>query len=285
MDYRENWGSYDLSQDRRGQLPELVLKPGMVLEDLESGWVGAAVGLKRSSSHLLVVLEDRNLQRKSFPLGPGFLWEGRRVNLLPPQKPEKKSKPLISASGSVALPQAPARTARASRIWVEGIHDAELIEKVWGHDLRVEGIVVEPLHGADDLAQAVASFCPGPQRKLGILLDHLVEGSKESQLAAQALSLPGAAGNVLIRGHPFIDIWQAIKPSTLGIKAWPTVPRSEDWKTGVLTRLGRPVKGPEDIGASWQQILGRVTTYTDLEPALLGPVEALIDFVTLSDQA
>ena len=34
---------------------------------------------------------------------------------------------------------------------MEGKHDAELVEKVWGHDLRIEGVVVEPLHGVDDL--------------------------------------------------------------------------------------------------------------------------------------
>ena len=67
-----------------------------------------------------------------------------------------------------------------SRIWVEGIHDAELIEKVWGADLRAEGVVVEQLEGADDLAERVRGFRPGDRRRLGILLDHLVDGSKES---------------------------------------------------------------------------------------------------------
>ena len=51
--------------------------------------------------------------------------------------------------------------ARASRILVEGVHDAELVEKVWGDDLRVEGVVVERLDGMDHLA-AVVAFRPGP---------------------------------------------------------------------------------------------------------------------------
>ena len=53
-----------------------------------------------------------------------------------------------------------ARVAAASRIWVEGRHDAELLELVWGDELRDGGIVVEPLHGADHLADAVAAFAP-----------------------------------------------------------------------------------------------------------------------------
>lgn len=76
-----------------------------------------------------------------------------------------------------------ARTALASRIYVEGRHDAELVEQVWGADLRVEGVVVEYLGGVDDLAAIVAEFNPGPGRRLGVLVDHLVTGSKEARIA------------------------------------------------------------------------------------------------------
>ena len=76
----------------------------------------------------------------------------------------------FTASGSIDVGHVPARIARASRIYVEGIHDAELIEKVWGDDLRIEGIVVEQMEGADDLAQLVRTFQPGPRRRLGVLL-------------------------------------------------------------------------------------------------------------------
>jgi hypothetical protein len=163
---------------------------------------------------------------------------------------------------------------------VEGKHDAELVEKVWGDDLRLEGIVVEPLHGVDDLAGAVADFRPSPQRRLGILVDHLVHGSKESRIAERALSVPGAAGNVLIVGHPYVDVWQAIRPQTLGIPAWPDVPRGTDWKTGILRAFGWPHATSEHIGLGWQKLLGAVRTYADLEPALLGRVEEVIDFLT-----
>ncbi|WP_421084118.1 DUF3097 family protein [Rothia nasimurium] len=281
MDYRDSWGQTDLSAQGRPSLPRLIVKPGLVLEDLSSGFVGAVVQLGTLNGQRMVGLEDRHGRIKRFPLGPGFLFEGRPIDLVEPTQAKPKETQLVSRSGSIAVRTSQARTARASRIWVEGIHDAELIEKVWGHDLRVEGIVVEPMHGIDDLETALNNFGPAPHRKLGILVDHLVEGSKEFHLAQQVLSQPGINGNVLIVGHPFVDIWQAVKPGVLGLDTWPTIPRSEDWKTGILTRWGKPASTPEDIRAGWDQILGRVNTYTDLEPTLLGPVEQLIDFVTL----
>ena len=57
----------------------------------------------------------------------------------------------FGASGSVVGPAGRAKTALASRIYVEGRHDAELVEKIWGDDLRHVGVVVEHLGGIDDL--------------------------------------------------------------------------------------------------------------------------------------
>ena len=164
-----------------------------------------------------------------------------------------------------------ARVARASRILVEGIHDAELVEKVWGDDLRDVGVVVERLDGMDDLADVVRDLDPGPGRRLGVLLDHLVDGSKERR-AADAVRHP----HVLVTGTPFVDVWAAVRPSVAGIGAWPDVPRGVPWKAGVLDALGVTTSP----GAFWRQLLGRVRTYADLEPALVGAVEQLIDFVT-----
>jgi hypothetical protein len=165
--------------------------------------------------------------------------------------------------------------ARAGRIYVEGRHDAELVERVWGDDLRVEGVVVEYLAGVDDLVSLVDDFRPGPDARLGVLVDHLVPGSKESRIAAEVTTAFGD-DTVLVVGHPFIDVWQAVKPASLGIPAWPDVPRGQDWKTGVCRALG----WPENTGAAWQRILSSVRSYRDLEPELLGRVEELIDFVT-----
>ena len=282
MSERYAWGAQDLSRasiNNRPAPPRRVeLKRGMVLEDL-NGWVGEVVRAERIGGEIFFGLEDAHRRVKNFPLGIGYFLEGEPVEIVAPT-PRKTSGRKISRSGSVAVENASARVARASRIWVEGLHDAELVEKVWGHDLRVEGIVVEPLHGVDDLATAVEEFSPGPERRLGILVDHLLKGTKEERVVAEALAVPGAAGNIKIVGHPFIDIWQAVKPQVLGIPVWPQVPRGEDWKKGILRRLGQPHQNQEDVANAWKRILSRVDSYSDLDPTLLGPVESLIDFLT-----
>ena len=282
MSERYAWGAQDLSRASINNRPapprQVELKRGMVLEDL-NGWVGEVVCAERTGGEIFFGLEDAHRRVKNFPLGIGYFLEGEPVEIVAPT-PRKTSGRKISRSGSVAVENAPARVARASRIWVEGLHDAELVEKVWGHDLRVEGIVVEPLHGVDDLATAVKEFSPGPERRLGILVDHLLKGTKEERVVAEALAVPGAAGNIKIVGHPFIDIWQAVKPQVLGIPVWPQVPRGEDWKKGILRRLGQPHQNQEDVANAWKRILSRVDSYSDLDPTLLGPVESLIDFLT-----
>lgn len=285
MDW-SSWGPAghdDLTRRPARTVPDVPAAPGTVVEDVASGFTGAVIGIERSGGVHVVVLEDRRGVRRGFPLGGGFWIDGEPVTLVPPTAAAPAA-PARTASGSRRVEGARARTARASRIWVEGAHDAELVEKVWGEDLRLEGIVVEPLHGVDDIAGAIRAFAPGPRRRLGILVDHLVTGSKEERLAAEAMRVPGAAGNVLILGHPYVDVWQVIKPSVLGIPAWPVVPKGQDWKTGILRGLGWPHGSKEATGLGWKRLLSHVTTYADLEPSLLGRVEELIDFLTAAPE-
>ncbi|GAC1510768.1 MAG: DUF3097 domain-containing protein [Pseudarthrobacter sp.] len=278
----QNWGPQEISAPVRNQLPEVPVERGMVLEDAQSGWVGAVTRVEKSGGMHVVALEDRRGKSRSFKLGFGFLLEGQPIRLMPPAPRQNAAVPAgRTASGSVRVAGQRAQVAKASRIWVEGKHDAELVEKVWGDDLRLEGIVVEPLHGIDDLAGAVAAFSPGPTRRLGILVDHLVPDSKEWRIAAGVMASPGAAGNVLIVGHPYVDVWQAIRPAVLGIERWPVVPRGQDWKTGILAAFGWPHATKEDIGLGWQKLLGAVRSYADLEASLLGRVEEVIDFLTV----
>ncbi|RYY41091.1 MAG: DUF3097 family protein, partial [Actinomycetales bacterium] len=246
---------------------------GIVVEEVTSGWVGEVVRVERDLG--MVMLEDRHLRRKSFPLGPGFLLEGRPVVLVAPVAAAPKAA-ARTASGSRAVTGQRARVALPSRILVEGKHDAELVEKVWGDDLRVEGVAVEMLHGVDDLVGVVDDFDPGPDRRLGILVDHLVPGSKESRIAARLSD----RDHVLVVGHPYVDVWQAVKPGRLGVDAWPVVPRSIEWKRGICAAFGWPHAEQADIARAWQHILSRVRSWTDLEPEFLGRVEELIDFVT-----
>lgn len=269
------------ARDRRARSAprEVAADPGLVVEEVTTGWVGAVVRVEKSGGMHVVVLEDRHGRVRSFRLGPGFWVDGEPVVLVAPVTNRAPAAPTRTASGSRAVPDAKARVARGSRIWVEGRHDAELVEKVWGDDLRVEGVVVEPLDGVDDLAAAVRDFAPEPGRRLGVLVDHLVVGSKESRIAAEAMRV-AAPGTLLVLGHPYVDVWQAVRPQGIGLDAWPEIDRGTEWKVGVLRELGWPAADHRDVARAWQRILGSVSSFADLEPALLGRVEELIDFVT-----
>ena len=260
-----------LGRRARREVPEVEAERGLVVEDSEGRFCGAVVGYEKG----VVTLEDRHGKRRLFPLAPAaFLLDGQPVTLIPPAPRGGSggaSPRARTASGSVAPPPSRAKVARASRIYVEVKHDAELVEKIWGDDLRDVGVVVEYLEGIDDLPTIVTTFDPAPGRRLGVLVDHLVAGSKESRIAAGVRS-----PDVLIVGHPFIDIWAAVRPGSVGITSWPEVPRGQPWKEGVLLALG----WPPQVAAAWQRILRSVTSYADLEPELLGRVEELIDFVT-----
>ncbi len=264
---RSRYDAPDLfARAARRVAPSVPADAGLVVEEVGTGWCGAVVEVDKER----VGLADRHGAVRVFPLQPGgFLLEGRPVTLTRPVRAAPKES-RRTASGSVAVAGAPALVAKASRLWVEGLHDAELVERVWGDDLRVEGVVVEPVEGVDDLAALVRGFAPGPRRRLGVLVDHLVPGSKESRVVA-AVTDP----HVLVAGHPYVDVWQAVKPAAVGIAAWPVVPRGRPWKEGVCAALdwGQPWQG-------WKRVLAAVGDYTDLEVPILRSVEMLIDFVT-----
>ncbi len=246
--------------------PRVPATAGLAAVHRASGFSGSVVRTEGGG----VELRGRTGQVRVFRLAPGaFAVDGRAVSLVRPAV-ERSGPAGVTASGSVAPGHAPARVAKAGRIWVEGVHDAELVERVWGDDLRVEGVVVERLDGIDHLDRSIVEFRPGPARRLGILVDHLVPGTKEWRLTE---GLQG--GDVLIAGTPFVDVWQAVRPSVLGIGSWPEIPRGTEWKAGVCAELGFG-----DPTTAWRRILASVSSYADLEPSLVGAVERLIDFVT-----
>ncbi|MCL3818245.1 DUF3097 domain-containing protein [Aeromicrobium wangtongii] len=273
----DRYGSDVLSGDwkkpKRGRSEEVVVERGMVVEDATTGFCGEVMVVEKDLG--MMILEDRRLVRRSFPLGPGYLLEGKPVVLRPPSA-ATKALAKRTASGSRAVHGARARVALPSRIYVEGRHDAELVERVWGDDLRIEGVAVEYLGGIDDLSSIVDEFGPTAERRLGVLVDHLVPGSKETRIAEQVSGRP----HVLVVGHPYIDVWQSVKPARLGVERWPVIPRGQDWKYGICREMGWPHKDQTDIANAWKHILSKVDSYTDLEPEFLGRVEELIDFVT-----
>ena len=290
VSHHDRYGSDVLSGDwrapRRGRSVDVPAEAGVVVEEVETGWVGAVVRVEKAGGMHVVTLEDRRGRVKAFPLGPGFLIDGRPVTLTKPLAAASaaldatRKSQSRTASGSVAVHGAAAKVASGSRIYVEGRHDAELVEKVWGDDLRIEGVVVEMMDGVDDLAGIIVDFQPGPGQRLGVLVDHLVPGTKEARIVAQARALPGLKDHVKILGHPYVDVWQSVRPARLGWEQWPVIPRGVSWKHGICAALGWPHESQADIAHAWKRILGTVRTYADLEPALLASVEELIDFVT-----
>ncbi len=270
----------EYAQKQKGpRYREVTARVGMVVEDRASGFCGDVVAI----SFEAVTLRDRKNQFRHFRWKDGgFLLEGQPVTLIRATLTAAAGPPgassgtgqrttTVTNSGSIASSErSRARVALAARIWVEGRHDAELIEHVWGDDLRELGIVVEPLHGIDDLAGAVRDFRPAAERRLGILVDHLVPGSKESRIAAEVRDR-----NVLITGHPFVDVWAGIRPKVLGLTEWPDVPSGQPWKQGMCQALGT------DVASFWPTLRNRVNTYADLRPELVGAVEQLIDFVAI----
>lgn len=269
-------GPVDGPERLAARFPACEAEPGLPVAHRSSGFAGRVVALDGDE---VVVAGQTGLQKR-FRNAPGsFSVGGQAVHLVPAAPPATGPDPLAggrvsasrrTASGSRAVIGARARVAQPSRILVEGIHDAELVEKVWGDDLRVEGVVVERLDGLDHLADVVAEFRPEPGRRLGVLVDHLVPGSKEARLAAEVRD-----PNVLVTGTPYVDVWEAVRPAVVGISAWPVVPRGVPWKEGVCAELG-----VGDPGVLWRKLLGTVTTWKDLETPFVRAVEQLIDFVT-----
>ena len=263
-------GPVDGPERLAARFPACAAQPGLPVAHRSSGFTGRLVALDGDD---VVVAGQTGLQKR-FRNAPGsFSVGGQAVHLVVPAPPPsggRVSATARTASGSRAVVGAKARVAQPSRILVEGVHDAELVEKVWGDDLRLEGVVVERLDGIDHLADVVAEFSPGPGRRLGVLVDHLVAGSKEARLAAEVRH-----PHVLVTGTPYVDVWAAVRPAVAGILAWPKVPWGVPWKEGVCAALG--VAEP---GVLWRNLLGTVTTWKDLETPFVRAVEQLIDFVT-----
>ena len=245
--------------------------PAVVGLDVLHRSTGLRGRIIKFTGEIVVVGDGRGREHQFRNAMGAFAHRGETVELVHPPRPAPvASANRRSAAGAIVSDQAPARVARASRLWVEGDHDARLLERVWGDDLRELAIVVEPLGGIDDLAAAVARFGPGPGRSLAVLVDHLVDGSKESRIAATV-----SGPHVMVVGHPFVDIWQCVRPASLGIESWPDVPRGEDWKTGVCRRLGW-----SDAVDGWRRVLGAVDSFADLDSTLVGAVEQALDALT-----
>ena len=209
----------------------------MVVEDAQTGYVGAVVRIEYGRMEL----EDRHGRRKPFPIGPGYLIDGRPVILTTPRRAAPSS--TRTASGSVAVqgerPRSRWPAGSTSRAATTPNSSSRCGETIFGSRASWSNTSA----GSTIWSGSSRSSGPGPGRRLGVLVDHLVAGSKEARIADAVRRGPGGA-HTLVVGHPFMDIWQAVKPSRLGIAAWPVVPRGEDWKHGVCRALGLAARPP-----------------------------------------
>jgi Protein of unknown function (DUF3097) len=261
----------DEFEQQRGQpkYPSVTARVGEIIEDRASGFCGDIVTITAEA----VTLRDRDGRTREFRYkSGGFLLEGKPITLV--RELRSPRAPSLTNSGAVASPTKRAQVAQASRIWVEGRHDAELLQHVWGEELAELAIVVEPMHGIDRLVEMVDEFQPLPNRRLGILVDHLVAGSKEERITRQV-----TGPDVLVTGHPFVDVWAGIRPQVMNLADWPDVPRDIEWKQGMCDALG------VSLTDFWPRLRNRVQSFADLRPELVGAVERLIDFVAPSDGA
>ena len=262
----------------RRPAPSLELRAGLAVSHRQSGFHGVVV---RAASGAVELRADDGTMRLFRLADSAFVHEGRLVTLIAPRPRagsiRSTNDAAVTASGSVAV-RHQARVARGSRVLVEGVHDAELVEQVWGDDLRYEGVVVERLDGLDHLSAWLDDFRPEPGRRVGVLVDHLVPGSKEARIAA-AVRDP----HVLVTGTPFVDVWQAVHPRVVGLERWPAIPMGTDWKTGICAAVAAAgATEPVEPSELWRRLKAGVRTYADLAPELVGAVERLIDFVTES---
>ncbi len=143
------------------ELPRVAAQPGLVVEDAAGDFCGAVVLCEKDA----VTLEDRHGKWRVFPLA-GHVPAGRAAG--PAGRPASgpgragRRRPGGRRRARSRRRSSRAKVARASRIYVEGRHDAELVEQIWGDDLRDVGVVVEYLGGIDDLPAIVPASPPAP---------------------------------------------------------------------------------------------------------------------------
>ena len=213
---------------------------GTVVEDPASGFCGAVVRVDVRE----VTLEDRHGRHRVFPLRPAaFLVDGRPATLVVPPRGRGGAGGLGVGVGEGREPDRahgpgepdlgrghPRRGARR-----DACGGTTCGWRVWSSS-RCTAWTTSPPWSRSSVRRRTGGW--------GSSSTTSCEGSKETR-AAHAVAGP----DVLVTGHPFVDVWQAVKPSVVGIRAWPAVPRGTDWKTGVCAALrwGDPADGARRV--------------------------------------
>jgi len=75
-DYGPDVLAADWRRPRRGEVPQVEARPGLVVEDADGVFCGAVTGCEKDA----VTLEDRHGKRRVFPLGRAAFLLGRRTD-------------------------------------------------------------------------------------------------------------------------------------------------------------------------------------------------------------
>ena len=198
----------------------------------------------------VVHLEDRRGRTQGVPArARASSWTGpRSCSPRPRPRPGRRSPqpgrpPRARRAGRGPSTARGPRVASGSRIFVEGRHDAELVEKVWGDDLRVEGVVVEMLDGVDDLGRRSATSGRAPAGGWACSWTTSSRAPRSAGSWRPPARSPYAA-HVRILGHPYVDVWQSVRPARLGLQAWPVIPRGQSWKHGICAAARLAARHP-----------------------------------------
>src|SRR5699024_2647510 len=76
---------------RRPAAREVPAQRDLVVEDASTGFTGAVTRVEKTAGKLVVELEDGRGRLRSFPLGPGFMIDGKPVVLTRPAARQQPS--------------------------------------------------------------------------------------------------------------------------------------------------------------------------------------------------
>jgi hypothetical protein len=218
--------------------------------EVADGFCGAVTRIEGGQ----VELEDYRGRRRLFPMGAGFMIDGEPVRLVHPARagtagarrsapPRDPSRSTIPCAHRAAEPD-PRRAGTTPSSW-----------------RRSGGTICAPRASSWSTCRSrpagglLAAAPPRRDRRYGVLVDHLVPGSKETRIVEQIMRGPHGA-HLRIVGHPYIDVWQCVTPTAMGIRAWPGSRAARNGRPGsAAPRLAG--RSQADIAHAWKRILSR----------------------------
>ena len=228
---------------------------------------------RRRPAACTVTLEDRHGRHRVFPLGPGFLVDGRPVALV-------RAAP--AARGGAAPAYGLGLGRRARRAGPGRPRRPDLRRGPARRRAGREGVGRRPARrGRRRRAPRRHRRPAGRRARLRARAGPPARRARRPPGARQQGVPAGRAGrcspHVRVVGHPYVDVWQAVRPAAPRHRGLAGGPARHAVEGGRLRRrsAGRSTRPPPGAASSARS--RRTPTWS---PSLLGRVEELIDFVT-----